>query len=88
MSQIYNQLRYIPNISTYILPKTPYFDPKKITRASFLFARVKSVGIRSVLNTVRLNIKNPEPFPVQGFRLLIKHTFPNYIVLFYDFLVL
>ncbi len=88
MPQIYDAKLYIPNILSIILPKTPYFDPKKITRASFLFARVKSVGIRSVLNTVRLDIKNPEPFPVQGFRLLIKHTFPNYIVLFYDFLVL
>jgi hypothetical protein len=43
MSQIYNQLRYIPNIGTYILPKTPYFDPKKFTRASFLFALAKFV---------------------------------------------
>jgi hypothetical protein len=41
MPQIYDQLRYIPNIGTYILQKTPYFDPKKTTRASFLFVRVK-----------------------------------------------
>ena len=46
MVQIYNQLRYIPNICTYILPKTPYFAPKKITRASFLSSRLKFVGIR------------------------------------------
>jgi hypothetical protein len=53
MPQIYDQLGYIPNILAIILPKTPYFDPKKITRASFLFVRVKYVGsvplwIRSV----------------------------------------
>jgi hypothetical protein len=41
MPQIYDQLGYIPNILAIILLKTPYFDPKKITRASFLFARVK-----------------------------------------------
>jgi hypothetical protein len=47
MPQIYNIKLYIPNIGTYILPKTPYFDPKKTTRASFLFSRVKFIGIRS-----------------------------------------
>ena len=59
MPQIYDQLGYIPNILAIILLKTPYFDPKKITRASFLFVRVKCVGIRSVVNTVRLDIKKP-----------------------------
>jgi|694.fasta_scaffold08700_9 hypothetical protein len=59
MPQIYDQLGYIPNILAIILLKTPYFDPKKITRASFLFARVKSVGIRSVVNPFRLGIKKP-----------------------------
>jgi len=59
MPQIYNGKLYIPIILSIILPKTPYFDPKKITRASFLFARVKCVGIRSVVNTVRLDIKKP-----------------------------
>jgi hypothetical protein len=58
MSQIYDQLRYIPNIGTYILPKTPYFDPKKITRASFLFALAKFVlsvhpSIRRFVGSVR-----------------------------------
>jgi len=41
MPQIYDQLGYIPNILAIILLKTPYFDPKKTTRASFLFSRVK-----------------------------------------------
>jgi hypothetical protein len=68
MPQIYNQLRYIPNICTYILLKTPYFDPKKFTRASFLSALAKSVGIRSVrlsvrFDTFRLGIKKPRPLP-------------------------
>jgi hypothetical protein len=43
MPQIYDQLGYIPNILAIILLKTPYFDPKKITRASFLFALAKFV---------------------------------------------
>lgn len=41
MPQIYDQLRYIPNICTYILLKTLYFALKKFTRASFLLARLK-----------------------------------------------
>ena len=46
MVQIYNQLGYIPNITTFILLKTPYFALKKFTRASFLSSRLKFVGIR------------------------------------------
>ena len=68
MVQIYNQLGYIPNITTFILLKTPYFALKKITRASFLLALAKFVGIRSVrlsvrFDTFRLGIKKPRPFP-------------------------
>jgi hypothetical protein len=33
MPQIYDVKLYIPIILTIILLKTPYFDPKKITRA-------------------------------------------------------
>ena len=66
MPQIYDQLRYSPNICTYILLKTPYFDPKKFTRASFLSALAKSVGIRSVSIRSVWAKKNPEPLPVQG----------------------
>jgi hypothetical protein len=76
-SQIYNGKLYIPIILSIILLKTPYFDPKKFTRASFLFTRVKSVGIRSVVNPFRLGIKKPRTVSgpgLFGFRTLA--TFP------------
>jgi len=54
MVQIYNQLGYIPNITTFILPNIPYFDPKKITRASFLSSRLKFV--RQSIHPIRPSI--------------------------------
>jgi len=74
MVQIYDQLRYIPNICTYILLKTPYFALKKFTRASFLSALAKSVGIRSVRLSVRfdafrLGIKKPRTVTGPGLPL-------------------
>jgi len=59
MSQIYNIKSYNHNFLSCIFNVMMYFAPKKITRASFLFARVKFIGIRSVVNTVRLDIKKP-----------------------------
>lgn len=40
MIQIYAIIPYNASIFTYILLKTPYFAPKKFTRASFLSALV------------------------------------------------
>ena len=69
MPQRYDQLGYIPNILAIILLKTPYFDPKKITRASFLFVRAKFIGIRSVVDPFRSNKRNPDRFRPGWFRL-------------------
>ena len=44
MPQIYNQLRYIPNICLFILPIIRYLGLKKFTRASFLLALAKFGG--------------------------------------------
>jgi hypothetical protein len=57
MTQKYNIKLKNASFYLFILPKTPYLALKKITRASFLSARLKFVGIRS--GTFRLGIKKP-----------------------------
>ena len=72
MIQIYTIIPYNASFYSIISPKTLYFDPKKITRASFLLARLKSVVIRSVQLSVRfdafrLGIKKPRTVTGRGF---------------------
>ena len=74
MIQIYTIIPYNASFYSIISPKTLYFDPKKITRASFLSALAKSVGIRSARLSVRfdafrLGIKKPRTVTGRGFLL-------------------
>jgi len=77
MIQIYAIIPYNASFYSIISLEMPYFTSKKFTRASFLLARLKSVGIRFVRLSVRFDafrLGKKKPRTVTGPGLFITES--------------